>query len=140
MSSKAKRVLPTRPEPPTVEQLLADVRGAPPADPVLLLPADPPRGSGGDRDGPAPGEPRGSGSSGRGAESTESPSLSPPHPTGQEDGAEEQERLYRQCRGYVEMNRRLREARGELAEKREELQRAGTALERDIAEMRQKAF
>ena len=54
--------------------------------------------------------------------------------------AEEQERLYRQCRGYVEMNRRLREARGELAEKREELQRAGTALERDIAEMRQKAF
>uniref|UniRef100_A0A8C9FIM8 Uncharacterized protein n=1 Tax=Pavo cristatus TaxID=9049 RepID=A0A8C9FIM8_PAVCR len=45
MSSKAKRVLPTRPEPPTVEQLLADVRGAPPADPVLLLPAEPPRGS-----------------------------------------------------------------------------------------------
>lgn len=61
-------------------------------------------------------------------------------PSVQEDGAEEQERLYRQCRGYVEMNRRLREARGELAEKREELQRAGTALERDIAEMRQKAF
>ncbi|XP_065604896.1 UPF0449 protein C19orf25 homolog [Cyrtonyx montezumae] len=113
MSSKAKRVLPTRPEPPTVEQLLADVRGAPPADPVLLLPAEPPRGSGGDRDGPAP---------------------------GQEDGAEEQERLYRQCRGYVEMNRRLREARGELEEKREELRRAGAALERDIADMRQKAF
>uniref|UniRef100_A0A803YP08 Uncharacterized protein n=1 Tax=Meleagris gallopavo TaxID=9103 RepID=A0A803YP08_MELGA len=56
MSSKAKRVLPTRPEPPTVEQLLADVRGAPPADPVLLLPAEPPRGSGADRDGPAPGD------------------------------------------------------------------------------------
>ncbi|OXB54711.1 hypothetical protein ASZ78_006750 [Callipepla squamata] len=107
MSSKAKRVLPTRPEPPTVEQLLADVRGAPPADPVLLLPAEPPR------DGPAP---------------------------GQEDGAEEQERLYRQCRGYVEMNRRLREARGELEEKRDQLRRAGAALERDIADMRQKAF
>ncbi|XP_021234679.1 UPF0449 protein C19orf25 homolog [Numida meleagris] len=113
MSSKAKRVLPTRPEPPTVEQLLADVRGAPPADPVLLLPAEPPRGSGGDRDGPVPGEPRGSSG---------------------------EERLYRQCRGYVEMNRRLREARRELAEKREELRRAGTALERDITEMRQKAF
>lgn len=138
MSSKAKRVLPTRPEPPTVEQLLADVRGAPPADPVLLLPAEPPRGSGADRDGPAPGEPRGS-SNGRGAGITEPP-LSPPRLTGQEDGVEEQERLYRQCRGYVEMNRRLREARGELAEKRDELQRAGTALERDIAEMRQKAF
>ncbi|XP_072213729.1 UPF0449 protein C19orf25 homolog [Excalfactoria chinensis] len=110
MSSKAKRVLPTRPEPPTVEQLLADVRGAPPADPVLLLPAESPRGSGGD---PAP---------------------------GQEDGVDEQERLYRQCRGYVEMNRRLREARGELAKKRDELQRAGTALERDMAEMRHKVF
>lgn len=107
MSSKAKRVLPTRPEPPTVEQLLADVRGAPPADPVLMIPAEPPR------DGPAP---------------------------GQEDGVDEQERLYRQCRGYVEMNRRLREARGELAKKRDELQRAGMALERDMAEMRHKVF
>uniref|UniRef100_A0A8B9BH72 Uncharacterized protein n=1 Tax=Anser brachyrhynchus TaxID=132585 RepID=A0A8B9BH72_9AVES len=55
MSSKAKRVLPTRPEPPTIEQVLADVGGTRPADPVLLLPAEPPRASG-DHDGPAPGE------------------------------------------------------------------------------------
>uniref|UniRef100_A0A8B9MGU1 Chromosome 19 open reading frame 25 n=1 Tax=Accipiter nisus TaxID=211598 RepID=A0A8B9MGU1_9AVES len=41
MSSKAKRVLPTRPEPPSVEQILADVRGTHPADPVFLLPAEP---------------------------------------------------------------------------------------------------
>ncbi|XP_061219005.1 UPF0449 protein C19orf25 homolog [Neopsephotus bourkii] len=43
MSAKAKRVLPTRPEPPTVEQILADVRGTHPADPVFLLPAEPQR-------------------------------------------------------------------------------------------------
>lgn len=37
MSSKAKKrvVLPTRPAPPTVEQILEDVRGAPPQDPVF---------------------------------------------------------------------------------------------------------
>ncbi|NXX57551.1 CS025 protein, partial [Scopus umbretta] len=50
MSSKAKRVLPTRPEPPSVEQLLADVRGTHPADPVFLLPAEPSRDHG-----PSPG-------------------------------------------------------------------------------------
>ncbi|CAM9764571.1 UPF0449 protein C19orf25 homolog [Strix aluco] len=43
MSSKAKRVLPTRPEPPSLEQILADVRGTHPADPVFLLPAEPHR-------------------------------------------------------------------------------------------------
>ncbi|KAF1543082.1 UNVERIFIED_CONTAM: hypothetical protein FQV15_0009186, partial [Eudyptes pachyrhynchus] len=48
MSSKAKRVLPTRPEPPSVEQILADVRGTHPTDPVFLLPAEP--------HGPSPGE------------------------------------------------------------------------------------
>ncbi|XP_074783973.1 UPF0449 protein C19orf25 homolog [Athene noctua] len=50
MSSKAKRVLPTRPEPPSLEQILADVRGTHPADPVFLLPAEPPRDHG-----PSPG-------------------------------------------------------------------------------------
>lgn len=67
--------------------------------------------------------------------------LSRPHgPAGLEAAAEERERLYRQSRGYVETNRRLREARGQLAEKCEELRRAGAALERDMAETRQKAF
>lgn len=45
MSSKAKKrvVLPTRPAPPTVEQILEDVRGAPAQDPVFtaLAPEDP---------------------------------------------------------------------------------------------------
>uniref|UniRef100_A0A8B9TZT5 CS025 protein n=1 Tax=Anas zonorhyncha TaxID=75864 RepID=A0A8B9TZT5_9AVES len=114
MTSKAKRVLPTRPEPPTVEQVLADVGGTRPADPILLLPAEPPRTPGGDHDSPVPGQ-----------EAAEE---------------EERERLYRQSRGYVEMNRWLREARGQLAEKCQELRRAGAALERDMAETRQKAF
>ncbi|KAM6218529.1 UPF0449 protein C19orf25 homolog [Rhynchocyon petersi] len=45
MGSKAKKrvVLPTRPAPPTVEQVLEDVRGASPTDPVFtaLAPEDP---------------------------------------------------------------------------------------------------
>ncbi|XP_003944533.1 UPF0449 protein C19orf25 homolog [Saimiri boliviensis] len=46
MGSKAKKrvLLPTRPAPPTVEQILEDVRGAPAEDPVFtaLAPEDPP--------------------------------------------------------------------------------------------------
>ncbi|NXR37284.1 CS025 protein, partial [Zosterops hypoxanthus] len=52
MSAKAKRVLPTRPEPPSAEQILADVRGTEPTDPVFVLPAEPPA-----EPGPAPGGP-----------------------------------------------------------------------------------
>ncbi|XP_036026596.1 UPF0449 protein C19orf25 homolog isoform X1 [Onychomys torridus] len=46
MSARGKKrvVLPTRPAPPTVEQILEDVRGAPAHDPVFtaLAPEDPP--------------------------------------------------------------------------------------------------
>ncbi|NWV31120.1 CS025 protein, partial [Grantiella picta] len=52
MSSKAKRVLPTRPEPPSVEQILADVQSTHPTDPIFVLPAEPPQ-----EPGPAPGCP-----------------------------------------------------------------------------------
>ncbi|NXA22951.1 CS025 protein, partial [Ibidorhyncha struthersii] len=113
MSSKAKRVLPTRPEPPSLEQILADVRGTHPADPVFLLLAEPCR----DHD-TSPG--------------------SPSH-TRQEAAAEERERLYRQSRSYVEMNQRLQVSQEQLRQRREELQQAGLALEHGIAEMRQKA-
>ncbi|XP_064325391.1 UPF0449 protein C19orf25 homolog [Phalacrocorax carbo] len=113
MSSKAKRVLPTRPEPPSAEQVLADVRGTHPADPVFLPPAEPRR----DR-GPSPGS---------------------PGPARQE-AAEERDRLYQQSRSYVEMNQRLQESLERLRERREELRRAGAALERDVSEMKQKAF
>ncbi|NWU51815.1 CS025 protein, partial [Dromas ardeola] len=117
MSSKTKRVLPTRPEPPSLEQILADVRGTHPADPIFLLPAEPHR----DHD-PSPGKPRGSPGSSR-----------------QEAAAEQRERLYRQSRSYVEMNQRLQASRERLRQRREELQQAGEALEHGIAEMRQKA-
>ncbi|XP_041337282.1 UPF0449 protein C19orf25 homolog [Pyrgilauda ruficollis] len=109
MSSKAKRVLPTRPEPPSAEQILADVQGTLPSDPVFVLPAEPPQDHG-----PAPGCP--------------------------EPAAEERERLYRQIRSYVGMNAGLQQSRERLRERRRELQRVGEALERGIAEMRQKAF
>ncbi|XP_053906347.1 UPF0449 protein C19orf25 homolog isoform X2 [Cuculus canorus] len=112
MSSKAKRVLPTRPEPPMVEQILADVQGTHPTDPVFLLPTEPRRDHG---------PPQGS-----------------PSPARLED--QERERLYQQSRSYVEMNQRLQESRERLQERREELQRAGVALEHSILEMRQKAF
>ncbi|NWS01924.1 CS025 protein, partial [Motacilla alba] len=110
MSSKAKRVLPPRPEPPSAEQILADVQGTLPSDPVFVLPAEPPQDPG-----PAPGCP--------------------------EPAAEERERLYRQIRSYyVGMNQRLQQSREQLRERRRELQRVGEALDRGIAEMRQKAF
>ncbi|NXK14925.1 CS025 protein, partial [Herpetotheres cachinnans] len=109
MSSKAKRVLPTRPEPPSVEQILADVRGTHPADPVFLLPTEPCRDHGSSPGSPSP-------------------------------AAEERERLYRQSHSYVEMNQRLQESRQQLRERCEELRQAGTALERAISEMKQKAF
>lgn len=47
MGSKAKKrvVLPTRPAPPTTEQILEDVRGAPAEDPVFTALAPEGRGS-----------------------------------------------------------------------------------------------
>ncbi|XP_064353512.1 UPF0449 protein C19orf25 homolog [Dromaius novaehollandiae] len=118
MSSKAKRVLPTRPEPPTVEQILADVRGTRPSDPVFVLAAEPPRGGGHDG----------------------SPLPDSPAPAKHVDAEDERERLYRQSRSYVEMNQQLQESCQLLKEKCEELRRAGATLEQDILEMRQKAF
>ncbi|KAM6236173.1 UPF0449 protein C19orf25 homolog [Porphyrio hochstetteri] len=112
MSSKAKRVLPTRPEPPSVEQILADVQSTHPDDPVFLLPTEP--------------------------HQDHSPSSG--SPGRQEAVVEEGDRLYRQSRSYVAMNQRLQESRDRLRERREELQQVGATLERGIAEMRQKAF
>ncbi|NXH90477.1 CS025 protein, partial [Edolisoma coerulescens] len=104
------------PEPPGVEQILADVRGAPPTDPVFVLPPEPPQDPG-----PAPGEPA----------------------VGREKGGpagEERERLYQQVRSYLGMNQRLQEAREQLRERRRELEKVGEALDRRIVEMKQKVF
>ncbi|NXI45862.1 CS025 protein, partial [Galbula dea] len=56
MSSKAKRVLPTRPEPPSVEQILADVQGTHPRDPVFILPTEPHQDPGSSPGSPSPAE------------------------------------------------------------------------------------
>ncbi|XP_051495506.1 UPF0449 protein C19orf25 homolog [Apus apus] len=58
MTSKAKRVLPSRPEPPSLEQVLADVQGTHPADPVFLLPAEPRQDPGPSPGSPSPAEER----------------------------------------------------------------------------------
>ncbi|XP_038240257.2 UPF0449 protein C19orf25 homolog [Dermochelys coriacea] len=52
MSSKGKKrvVLPTRPEPPTMEQILEDVRSTQPSDPMFVLIAEV------NKDLPAPGK------------------------------------------------------------------------------------
>ncbi|XP_054031230.1 UPF0449 protein C19orf25 homolog [Dryobates pubescens] len=109
MSAKAKRVLSTRPEPPSVEQILADLQSTHPGDPIFILPTEPSQ--------------------------DHSPSSgSPPSPA-----EEERERLYHLSRSYVGMNQQLQAARERLREQREELLRARAVLERDVADMRQKA-
>ncbi|NXH24460.1 CS025 protein, partial [Myiagra hebetior] len=113
MSSKAKRVLRTRPEPPSLEQILADVQGAAPTDPVFVLLPEPPQDHG-----PAPGEPAG----------------------GRKRGMGGRERLFQQVRSYVGMNQRLQGARERLRERRRQLEEVGEALDRRIAEMKQKVF
>uniref|UniRef100_A0A670K6N6 Uncharacterized protein n=1 Tax=Podarcis muralis TaxID=64176 RepID=A0A670K6N6_PODMU len=47
MTSKAKKrvVLPTRPDPPSTEQILEDVQRAQPNDPVFVLLAEPSEGN-----------------------------------------------------------------------------------------------
>ncbi|NXC56282.1 CS025 protein, partial [Aleadryas rufinucha] len=101
-------------------QILADVQGAPPTDPVFVLPPEPPQDHG-----PAPGEPAVGGERGGRC----------PDPAG-----DERERLYQQVRSYVGMNQRLQGAREQLRERRRELEKVGEALERRIAEMKQKVF
>ncbi|NXF87171.1 CS025 protein, partial [Eubucco bourcierii] len=56
MSSKAKRVLPTRPDPPSVEQILADLQSTHPGDPIFLLPSEPSQEHSLSSDSPSPAE------------------------------------------------------------------------------------
>ncbi|XP_015441568.1 UPF0449 protein C19orf25 homolog isoform X1 [Pteropus alecto] len=112
MGSKARKrvVLPTRPAPPTVEQILEDVRGAPAEDPVFT------------------------------ALAPEGCVLSPdtPGPSGRpEDPEAQREQLYRQSQAYVAANQRLRQAGEELRRRREDLQRAGRELERAVGQAKQ---
>ncbi|VTJ68904.1 UPF0449 protein C19orf25 homolog isoform X1 [Marmota monax] len=144
MGSKAKKrvVLPTRPAPPTVAQILEDVRGARAQDPVFTALAPEGRKSPAREGGTVPGP------SGRGrvCTSSSSPSLpflvrDLPGPSRRtEDSEDQQEQLYQQSRAYVSTNKRLRQAREELRQKREDLQVAGQELERDVSQVTQAAL
>ncbi|KAL4634828.1 hypothetical protein GN956_G14364 [Arapaima gigas] len=106
MASKSKKrpILPIRPDPPTVQQLLDDMSRAAPDDPVFrVVPPGAPGVKGASRESP------------------------------EEDQSE-------QGRRYLELNERLQEVWGELAQKREELRVAGEQLERTVAEVKGRAL
>ncbi|KAF6722046.1 UPF0449 protein C19orf25-like [Oryzias melastigma] len=101
LGSKAKKrvVLPTRPEPPSVDQILEDISRAAPNDPVFSI-----------------------------LEKTgEDPTLPPDS---------EVEFRFQQCRQYLELNERLKEAQGRLQTQRGELQAAGEQLDGKVAEVK----
>ncbi|XP_069073182.1 UPF0449 protein C19orf25 homolog [Pleurodeles waltl] len=118
MTSKAKKrvVLPTRPEPPTFEQILEDIHGALPSDPVFLSLEETTNGSPG--------------------------SVQPAaHGHEEESGAEnDREQQYQQSRSFVLMNQRLTEIQGALTAKCEQLKQAGESLECKMSEIKERAL
>ncbi|XP_030288232.1 UPF0449 protein C19orf25 homolog isoform X1 [Sparus aurata] len=105
--SKKRVVLPSRPEPPSVEQILEDISRAAPDDPVFSIL---------DQTGPV---------------YRLSCSSSDSRPA---EG--DLESRFQQCRRYLELNERLQEARGRLLQQREELRAAGEQLEEAVAEVK----
>ncbi|XP_066503228.1 UPF0449 protein C19orf25 homolog [Hoplias malabaricus] len=101
---KKRMVLPSRPDPPTVEQIIEDINRANTNDPVFNLLQE----SSEDLKG-------GSHSS-------------------------EVEVRYLQSRRFLELNEKLQEARTELIRKREELKTVGETLERNVAEVKDRAI
>uniref|UniRef100_A0A8C0G860 Chromosome 19 open reading frame 25 n=1 Tax=Chelonoidis abingdonii TaxID=106734 RepID=A0A8C0G860_CHEAB len=118
MSSKGKKrvVLPTRPEPPSVEQILEDVRSTQPSDPMFVLIAESNKGR---RMYPSSLE-------------TSPAATYLPVPRKKEESEVKSEPLYQQSHSYVEMNHRLQKACSLLKEKCEELKQAGATLEQNI--------
>ncbi|KAJ8782523.1 hypothetical protein J1605_010047 [Eschrichtius robustus] len=134
MGSKAKKrvVLPTRPAPPTVEQILEDVRGAPAEDLVFTALAR----EGSVVIGKCASTPSGPPPTSLIAESTD-----PPAPSGRaEDTEAQREQLYQQSRVYVATNQRLWHAGAQLKQQREELRRAREELEQEVSHMGQVAL
>uniref|UniRef100_A0A2K6A875 Chromosome 19 open reading frame 25 n=2 Tax=Cercopithecinae TaxID=9528 RepID=A0A2K6A875_MANLE len=133
MGSKTKKrvLLPTRPAPPTVEQILEDVRGAPAEDPVFTTLAPEGRGR------PVPGK----GGPETPARSTPlTPDPTPWESQMMEDAEAPGEQLYQQSRAYVAANQRLQQAGDALRQRCELLRRAGEDLEREVAQMKQAAL
>ncbi|XP_069502823.1 UPF0449 protein C19orf25 homolog [Ambystoma mexicanum] len=113
MTSKAKKrvVLPTRPEPPTIEQILEDIHGALPSDPVFLS-----------------------------MDETTEGSLQPPGREEECRAEKDREQQYQRSRSFVLMNQRLQEIQRLLAAKCEHLKQAGESLEYNIAEIKERAL
>ncbi|XP_068998071.1 UPF0449 protein C19orf25 homolog isoform X1 [Embiotoca jacksoni] len=116
--SKKRVVLPSRPDPPTVDRILEDINRAAPNDPVFSvleqigqvchlltssLPAARPS------DSPRPAD-------------------------------TEVELRFQQCCRYLELNEQLQETRGRLQLQREELQVVGEQLDRDVAKVKGQAL
>lgn len=97
--NKKRVVLPSRPDPPTVDQILEDISRAPPDDPVFSI-----------------------------LEQTGQDSSRP--------SDSDVELRFQQCRRYLELNKQLQEAQGQLLRQSEELQVAGEQLEKDVAEVK----
>uniref|UniRef100_A0A2K5JFM7 Uncharacterized protein n=1 Tax=Colobus angolensis palliatus TaxID=336983 RepID=A0A2K5JFM7_COLAP len=119
MGSKTKKrvLLPTRPAPPTVEQILEDVRGAPAEDPVFTTLAPEGRGR------PVPGK------------------GGPETPTARGTGENNMGTVrILSYRAYVAANQRLQQAGDVLRQRCELLRRAGEDLEREVAQMKQAAL
>ncbi|XP_066133481.1 UPF0449 protein C19orf25 homolog isoform X1 [Saccopteryx bilineata] len=128
MGSKGKKrmVLPTRPAPPTMEQILEDVRGAPAEDPVFTSLA---------REG------RRSPERARGEATPRHLQRDSPGPSGRAENPEAQrEQLYQQSQAYVATNQRLRQAGNELRQRCEDLWQAGQELEQNIVQVKQVAL
>ncbi|XP_072517126.1 UPF0449 protein C19orf25 homolog isoform X1 [Salminus brasiliensis] len=116
LGSKGKKrmVLPTRPDPPSVEQIMEDINRAYPKDPVFSLLQESSEGDVRD-DVTRSGFRSGSSSS-------------------------DVEVRYLQSRRFLELNERLQEARADLVRRRDELRVVGESLEQSVAEVKDRAI
>ncbi|XP_041912632.1 UPF0449 protein C19orf25 homolog isoform X1 [Alosa pseudoharengus] len=125
MSSKSKKriVVPSRPEPPSMEQIAEDINRAYPNDPVFTVLQD----------------------ESQGKITSEVINLNiPEHSVAVADAklgssSTEVEMIYQQSRRFLELNDRLQDARGDLTRRRDELRAVGDALGHSIDDVKQKA-
>ncbi|XP_078473379.1 UPF0449 protein C19orf25 homolog [Lampetra fluviatilis] len=115
MSAKGRKraPLPSRPEPPTVEEVVEDVHGAGPSDPVFSFSEESEGGGAGVQD-----------MGGR-----------PEHDTTDTQVHD----CFQRCRRFVETHQQLRAARSLLDEKLQQLQSSEEELQATVAELQAKA-
>uniref|UniRef100_A0A3B4VER5 Si:ch73-238c9.1 n=1 Tax=Seriola dumerili TaxID=41447 RepID=A0A3B4VER5_SERDU len=129
--NKKRVVLPSRPDPPTVDQILEDINRAAPNDPVFSILEQTGQGEStqicrvrGERGGP---------------DLPPAPTvwftvcLSCPCSDSSRSSDSDVDLKFQQCRQYLDLNERLQESRSRLLRQREELRAAGEQLDRDVA-------